>query len=261
MAANNNNSTSNITLRTVLEKDKLNGTNFLDWFRNLRIVLKQERKLYVLDAATPPPPAANAPRAERDAHTKHVNDVIDVGCLMLATMTSAIQKQLEDMEPDGDYAQGNVQEQARLERYATSKALFSCKMVAGSSVSTHVLKMKSHIVRLEKLGSPLSQQLATDVILQSLPSSFDQFVLNFNMNNMERIIPELHGMLKNAEQNLKGTTADVLMVQKGKGKGRGKQNNAKGKGKLKAKGKDFKPKAKGKAPKEGICFFYEQPGH
>ena len=134
-------------------------------------------------------------------------------------------------------------------------------MAVGSSVSTHVLKMKSHIDRLEKLGSPLSQQLATDVILQSLPSTFDQFVLNFNMNNMERTIPELHGMLKNAEQNLKGTTADVLVVQKGKGKGKGKQYNAKGKGKLKAKGKDFKPKAKGKAPKEGTCFFCEQPGH
>ena len=26
-------------LRSILEKEKLNGTNFIDWFRNLRIVL------------------------------------------------------------------------------------------------------------------------------------------------------------------------------------------------------------------------------
>ena len=43
------NSTSTFTLRSVLEKEKLNGTNFLDWSRNLRIILKQERKMYVLD--------------------------------------------------------------------------------------------------------------------------------------------------------------------------------------------------------------------
>ena len=38
-----------ISLRSLLEKEKLNGTNFLDWFRNLRIVLKQERKEFVIE--------------------------------------------------------------------------------------------------------------------------------------------------------------------------------------------------------------------
>ena len=35
--------TNNFSLRSVLKKDKLNGANFLDWYRNLRIVLTQER--------------------------------------------------------------------------------------------------------------------------------------------------------------------------------------------------------------------------
>ena len=38
-----------ISLRSLLEKEKLNGTNFLDWFRNLRIVLKQEWKEFVIE--------------------------------------------------------------------------------------------------------------------------------------------------------------------------------------------------------------------
>ena len=41
--------TPTLSLRSVLEKDKLNGTNFLDCYKNLRIVLMQEKKLYVLD--------------------------------------------------------------------------------------------------------------------------------------------------------------------------------------------------------------------
>ena len=96
--ANNNNNNSTMSLRSVLEKDKLTGTNFLDWFRNLRIVLKQERKLYVLDEPLPEEPAKNVPRVEKNAYEKHHNDSIDVACLMLATMSSELQKDLENME-------------------------------------------------------------------------------------------------------------------------------------------------------------------
>ena len=57
------NTTSNLSLQSILEKDKLNGTNFLDWYKNLRIVLKQERIEYILDQPVPDEPAANAPKA------------------------------------------------------------------------------------------------------------------------------------------------------------------------------------------------------
>ena len=54
--ANNNNSTG-LNLRSILEKDKLNGSNFLDWFRNLRIVLKADNKLNVIEVPYPEEPA------------------------------------------------------------------------------------------------------------------------------------------------------------------------------------------------------------
>ena len=75
-----------LSLRSILEKDKLNGLNFLDWFRNLRIVLKQERKEYVIEEPIPVEPAATASRVEKDKFKKHMDDMLDVGCLMLATM-------------------------------------------------------------------------------------------------------------------------------------------------------------------------------
>ena len=43
--ANNN----SFNIRSILEKEKLNGKNFLDWQRNLQIVLMQEEKEYVLE--------------------------------------------------------------------------------------------------------------------------------------------------------------------------------------------------------------------
>ena len=140
----------------------------------MRIVLKQERKLYVLDEPLPEEPVDNAPRAEKNAYEKHHNDSIDVACLMLATMSSELQKDLENMEAyDMIFNLKEMfQQQARQERYETTKALHSCKMVEGASVSAHVLKMKGYIKHLDRLGFPLSQELATDLILNSLPDSY-----------------------------------------------------------------------------------------
>ena len=84
------NTTPTMSLRSILEKDKLNGTNFLDWYRNLRIVLRQERKEYILDQSIPEEPAANAPREQKDAYNKHLNDLVDVTCLMLRCMESEL---------------------------------------------------------------------------------------------------------------------------------------------------------------------------
>ena len=151
-----NSSSSSFSLRSILEREKLNGTNFIDWIRNLRIVLKQERKDYVLENPIPPKPAANAPRAERDANKKHSDDAVDATCLMLATMNSELQKQFENMMAFNIVVQlkNLFQAQARVERYEMTKALHECKMVEGASVSTHVIKMIGYIENLERLGFP-----------------------------------------------------------------------------------------------------------
>ena len=60
MATNANHHTNYV--RSILEKEKLNHTNFLNWPQNLRIALKPEKKLYVLDAPIPDEPPVT-PRA------------------------------------------------------------------------------------------------------------------------------------------------------------------------------------------------------
>ncbi|KAK8499664.1 hypothetical protein V6N12_002136 [Hibiscus sabdariffa] len=212
-----------ISLRSLLEKEKLNGINFLDWFRNLRIVLKQERKEHVIEEPVPNDPGANAPRADKDKFKEIYEG------------------------------------QARQERYETSKALFQCKMSEGSLVGAHVIKMMGYIQALEKLGFPLNDELAIDIVLQSLPDSFNQFVLNFNMNEINKILPQLLGMLRTTESNMKkGGSKSILMVREAK-KGK-KVAKSKGVGKTKPKGKDaLKPK--GTISKDGKCFHCGKTGH
>ncbi|KAL6582344.1 hypothetical protein OROMI_006358 [Orobanche minor] len=203
------------SLRSILDKEKLSSTNYLAWSRNLRIVLKAVKKQYILENLIPDEPESTATKAQKDAYNKHVIDSLDVTCLMLATMNSELQIQFEDMEAYEMMGQLKemFQEQARQERFATTKALNGCKISSGTSVSVHVLKMKGHIEHLERLGAPISQELATDMILASVPSEYDQFVVNFNMHNMEKTITELHGMLKQIETNIKNVVPNVLMVQ------------------------------------------------
>ncbi|KAK8980556.1 hypothetical protein V6N11_074167 [Hibiscus sabdariffa] len=179
---------NNLSLRSLLEKEKLNGINFLDWFRNLRIVLKQERKEYVIEEPVPDEPAANAPRADKDKFKKHLDDMLDVSCLMLATMSPELQKQHEDMN-----------------------------------------------------AYNMIQNLKEIYEGQARKESFKPFVLNFNMNEINKTFPQLLGMLRTAESDLKKNgSKSILMVREAKGK---KKAKSKGNGKSKPKGKDaLKPK-------------------
>ena len=122
--------------------------------------------------------------------------------------------------------------QARVERYNISKSLFSCKLAEGSPVNPHVIKMIGYIETLDRLGSELHDDLAVDVILQSLPPSYEPFIMNFQMNGMEKSLSELHGMLKTAEESIKKSTNHVMVVQK-ENKKRKRWTPPKGKGKEK----------------------------
>ena len=155
-------------LRSILEKEKLNHTYFIVWYRNLRIVLKPEKKLYVLDSPNPDEPP-QTPRGPYQSWLKHIDDSIEVSSLMLASMILDLQKDLVN-HPAYDMIttlKEMFQQQARAERYDTVCALHGCKMEEGGNVSSHVLKMKSHLDHLEQLDHPYPLALATDLILNS----------------------------------------------------------------------------------------------
>jgi hypothetical protein len=202
-------------LRFVLEKEKLNGTNFIDWYHNLRIVLRQEKKDYVLEQHYPDDLPDGASAADRRAYEKHCNDSLYVSCLMLATMSPDLQKQYEHTDAHSmiEGLRGMFENPARAERYNMSKSLFACKLTEGSPVSPHVIKMIGYIETLDKLGSELKDDLAVDVILQSLPPSYQPFIMNYQMTGLEKTLAELHGM-KIAEENIKRNPSHVMMVQK-----------------------------------------------
>src|SRR3954468_23516442 len=83
----------------------------------------------------------------------------------------------------------------------------------GSSVSEHVLKMSGHASKLQSLGIVIPNALGIHRVLQSLPPSYKSFVMNYNMQNMDKSLPKLFSMLKSAEVEIK-KEHQVLLVNK-----------------------------------------------
>ena len=150
------------------------------------------------------------------------------------------------------------QTHARVERYEASEKFFNYKMEENSSVSEHVLKMSGYADRLNQLGIVIPNQLGIDRVLQSLPPSYKSFVMNYNMQGMQKTLPELFAMLKAAEVEIK-KEHQVLMVNKTTSfKKKGKKGNFKKDGK-KVAAPTKKPKADPKTDTE--CFYCKESGH
>ncbi|GKF14656.1 hypothetical protein Tco_0056118 [Tanacetum coccineum] len=201
-------SANNSVFRGFFEKQKLTGPNFIDWYRQLRIVLSIDDKLNYLEQPLPPAPVAHAGQQIAPeiiaAHTAWVKGSKEIVGLMLMTMDPEIQRNLENL-----HAYDMLQElktlfaqQAEQELLQTTRDFHSCKQKEGQSVSSYVLKMKGYIDNLERLGHPVTLGLAVSLILISLRKEFNRFVQNYNMHSLGKTVNELHGILKLHEQTL-----------------------------------------------------------
>ncbi|GJY43601.1 retrotransposon protein, putative, ty1-copia subclass [Tanacetum coccineum] len=133
------------------------------------------------------------------------------------------------------------EKQAGVERFDLIRTFHACKQEEGKSISSYVLKMKSYVEQLERLSYVLPQDIIVSLILNGLTSNFTNFVRNYNMHNMGKIIGELHALLIEYEKGLpkKAAIPQVLAIQGGRiQKSNKKPQAAKGKGKGKGKGKN-----------------------
>ncbi|PWA76681.1 hypothetical protein CTI12_AA231550 [Artemisia annua] len=104
---------------TTLIDEKLSSTNFLDMYHNLRIVLKHEKKLHVLNVVLPKQPAK----------TRYQILLL----LVASSKGSGMSKMLEKLK--------NTFQQAKQEPSETVKSLRAFEMEECHSVSSYVLKI------------------------------------------------------------------------------------------------------------------------
>ncbi|KAL0314998.1 UNVERIFIED_CONTAM: Retrovirus-related Pol polyprotein from transposon TNT 1-94 [Sesamum calycinum] len=116
-----------------------------------------------------------------------------------------------------------------------------------------------------QLKAMFGNKLATDIILYTLHKGYANFVVNYHMNNLDKTVHELLGMLKTAEKSIKSEPKKkVLMVQKKKNAF--KRGGNKNKKKASRKQGTGETVARFVKPKNGPsldqkCFYYNQGGH
>ncbi|KAK1612974.1 hypothetical protein QYE76_036647 [Lolium multiflorum] len=254
---------SSINFNQFLEKEKLknNGSNFTDWFRHVRIFLNGGNLQYVLDAPLGDPPAETETDEVKNVYATRKTRYSQVQCAILCSLEADLQKRFEHHDPHElvNELKTIFETHAAVECYEASKHFFSCMMEEGSSVSEHMLTMTGHAKKLSDLGIVIPNRLGINRVLQSLPPSYKNFVMNYNMQNMNKELPELFAMLKSAEIEIK-KEHQVLMVNKttsfkkqGKSKGKFK------KGGKKAATPPMKPKNGPKPDAE--CYYCKEKGH
>ena len=157
-------------------------------------------------------------------------------------------------------------EQGYFARKETMRQIYNTKMAEGTLVREHCLRMISHLNILEVLGVNIDGESQVDIILQSLPESFKEFRLNYNMNKKMYMLSKLMNELVEPEGILGTSSVDANMVEastsqpKSKGKGKKKKKDfTKQNGKQIALGVANKGKKKDYA--EGKCFHYGEKGH
>ncbi|XP_019242455.1 PREDICTED: uncharacterized protein LOC109222563 [Nicotiana attenuata] len=118
-------------LTSILNQNKLEGPNYVDWKRNLDIVLTVEGYKFVITEECP-----EKPKNATDVQHQFMGSAYD-------TLES-----LKEM----------FGEQNRAAKQTAMKALLNTKMAEGSSVRGHVLKMMSLLNELEVLGAVIDKE-------------------------------------------------------------------------------------------------------
>ncbi|XP_047259613.1 uncharacterized protein LOC124892347 [Capsicum annuum] len=131
-------------------------------------------------------------------------------------------------------------------------------MVEVTLVREHVLNMISLLNELKILGAVIDKESQIEMVLLTLPDSFQQFCLNYNMNKMDLSFAKLLNELQVEKSIIKQQAPpEALMVDKPssstskmKAEKKKKKNPRKVLG---ANGGVDKPKGK--------CYYCKQPSH
>ncbi|GJS21144.1 retrotransposon protein, putative, ty1-copia subclass [Tanacetum coccineum] len=131
--------------RSMFEREQLFGNNFNDWFRQLKLVLRVEKKMYVIEKPLPAAPAADS-EAQVLSQWNAVDDAYnEVACLILSSMTPELHRQFENSSPYDMIKElkAMFEKQVGVERFDLIQTFHACKQEEGKLVAAYKAKKKS----------------------------------------------------------------------------------------------------------------------
>ena len=255
-------------LMTILNQNKLTGPNYLDWKRNLDIVLVADEYKFVLTTPAPTPLSDDSTDEEKEAHRKWHKANEMARCYILASMSNVLQQQHHTMSTAAEMMMSLKDlfgEQDRSARFEAMRKIMSTSMPEGASVREHVLKMMEHLNEIEVLGGLIDNDTKIDMILHSLPRSYENFRLNTIMSKKGYTLAELLTDLVAAEGLMGRGSQALISVRAGPSLSKDKRKKNPTKKKSSGGGgnsgsKIVTPTGGVKKPK-GKCFKCSKTGH
>ncbi|KAH9670955.1 hypothetical protein KPL70_017162 [Citrus sinensis] len=145
----------------------------------------------------------------------------------------------------------------RSARQAALKGIMNSKMGKGKRVRDHVLKMMDYLNEAKIQGAQIDDNSKIDMVLESLPETFKEFKVNYNMNKRNMNLTKLMNELHSAEEiyRTEKSLGSINITEKSSSSG------PKPKGKGKKKARKNKPFTKQDGKPKGKCFKFGQKGH
>ncbi|XP_016494090.1 uncharacterized protein LOC107813346 [Nicotiana tabacum] len=140
------------SLTSILNQNKSEGPNYVDWKRNLDIVLTAEDYKFVITEKCP-----EKPENATDDQVKAYDKWVKAEEMAIQSMRSAYDMLESLKEMFG--------EQNRAAKQTATKALLNTKMAKGSSVMDHVLKIMSLLNELDVLGAVIDKESQVEMVL------------------------------------------------------------------------------------------------
>ena len=188
-------------LAMILTQNKLTGENYVDWKRNLDIVLTAENHKMVLIKPCPIEPIEESDKEDKEAYKTWMRSDEIARCYILASMNNVLQQQhshftaksmmnnLADMFGD----------QTLQAKQAAIWKLMNCRMRPGTPVRVHMLEVIALLNDIEIMGALIDEETQVDMVLETLSDSFDTFKLNYSMNKLSYNLTELMKELQTTE--------------------------------------------------------------
>ena len=155
-------------LVAILNQNKLTGSNYVYWKRNLDIVLTAEKHKSVLTQPCPNFPSLDDSLEEKQRYDRWQKSNEMTKCYILASILNVLQHQMQDVGLASNIMLSLKEmfgEQGHSARQETMRQIYNTKMAEGSSIREHCLTMISNLNTLEVLDADIDGESQVDMIL------------------------------------------------------------------------------------------------
>ncbi|KAL5766243.1 hypothetical protein ACOSP7_016860 [Xanthoceras sorbifolium] len=177
-----------------------------------------EKHRFVLSTPKPPAPTDESTEEQRFEHEQWETSDEMAKCYIITTISDVLQQQHEGMRTAAKIML-SLEEMFAIRSRTTKRnavtTFMNLRMKPVQAVKDHMMKVIAHLNIAELNGAEIDGETKINMIVNSLSDSFDQFKLDYTLNNKEYTLQGLMQDVQSVEKILvKSKGQEIHMVGK-----------------------------------------------